>query len=510
MSIKRTLLTWLLVGLIAAGLVSGGVTYELVCKAQEELLHDELRQFALALEEGLPPIATGAKAGAGRRFARKSVVYELSDASGAIEYRSPGAPPLSQLMQEGFDHVSYPPGTWHVYAHPVGSRVLRVAQLSLPGHMLSTEAALLVLLPVLALIPVLGLLIVFAVRRSHAPLAALVAATARRDADNLDPLPLASVPEEILPLAKELNSLLARVGEAILSQRQFLSDAAHALRTPLTSLRLELGNLRIASGAALGIASTAAPGVVASTHAANTSVPARNPAAIAHALQRLDMMAEQASRLVSQLLNLAREEGAGARSRAEPVELRSLLTECIVAHLTLADHRRIDLGFTRALRATVLGEREPLLMMLGALVDNAIRYAPAGSVVDVAMDAVGDGIAFEIRDAGPGIPEPLLERVFDRFFRVEGGAIEGSTVEGSGLGLAVAKAIADRHGARISLRNREGGGLAARVEFPHCVPNAEPDAATLGAEAAPRERSDTHARMPHNVPEEISAPLSLS
>jgi two-component system OmpR family sensor kinase len=172
-------------------------------------------------------------------------------------------------------------------------------------------------------------------------------------------------------------------------------------------------------------------------------------------------MYRRASHLVTQLLRMARHEGGASAQRVQRVELDQLVKTCLADHLPLADKRRIDLGMVHDEPGILLGDAEALRILLDNLIDNAVRYTPPDGVVDVAVRTRAARILLEVSDTGPGIPAAMHERVFDRFYR-----IEGSGTEGSGLGLSIVRSIADRHGASVRVSNRPAGGTLIRVEFP--------------------------------------------
>jgi signal transduction histidine kinase len=163
------------------------------------------------------------------------------------------------------------------------------------------------------------------------------------------------------------------------------------------------------------------------------------------------------------MLRLSRQEAAGADGVAF-VDLQAQLRESINTLIGLADQRHIDLGFegppSAAEPVTLRCAPGDLRSLVDNLIENALRYTPQGGVVDVRLLREAGRIAVEVVDTGPGIPQELLPRVFDRFFRVP-----GTSAEGSGLGLSIAQAAAQRCGLSLTLRNRgDRSGLVARVE----------------------------------------------
>jgi two-component system, OmpR family, sensor kinase len=232
-----------------------------------------------------------------------------------------------------------------------------------------------------------------------------------------------------------VNGLLEQLRDALEHERAFLADAAHELRTPLTALDLQVQTL-LAAG----------------------SEPAR-----ASALDELRAGVARASRLVQQMLSLARHQ-RGSVDDAAPVALAGLVLEVVEELLPLADHRHIDLGAGRTDPASLRGDVDALRTLLRNLLDNAIRYTPEGGRVDVSLrlEPSDRHAVLEVADTGPGIAEHERPRVMDRFYRVPGTASSGS-----GIGLALVAAIAARHGGRVELDSGPGGaGLVVRVVLP--------------------------------------------
>jgi two-component system OmpR family sensor kinase len=185
------------------------------------------------------------------------------------------------------------------------------------------------------------------------------------------------------------------------------------------------------------------------------------PARLA-AYDDLEAGVERAAHLVDQLLTLARVEPEALATRAADCDLVALAKEAIVARGALAAEKRVDLGLAREAPVPVRGDPASLAILLSNLLDNALRYTPAGGKIDVAIDDGGGAAALTVADTGPGIPAEERDRVFDRFFR---GA--GNREPGSGLGLSIVKRIADAHHATITLdAPAQGSGLVVTVRFP--------------------------------------------
>jgi two-component system OmpR family sensor kinase len=431
-SIRRKLLLWLLSGLALAVVAAGARIYTQTLAEANELFDYHLTQMAASLPNDsfgpLPPSSSN------ELGAEDGLVVQIWDRNGLELYFSRPASKLPQRAELGFSTVETPRGRWRVYSALEQNNVVQVAQPMSVRQDLAAGMALRALVPLLALLPVLGILIWLTIGRGLQPLDRMAAALGRRTPDSLDPLPEEGLPREIRPLVQALNDLLARLARALESQKAFVADAAHELRTPLTAVQLQ----------------------IQLAERAQTSEEREQ------AFARLKRGQSRAAHLVQQLLTLARQEPGVAPQTQAPVELAELARLVVSEYAPLAADKRIDIGFSQDEQASVSGDFEALRVMLGNLVDNAIRYSPEGGSVDLALHRVDRKAVLEISDTGPGIPQEDRVRVFDRFYRRE-----ATYVSGSGLGLAIVKNIADRHRASIQLENRSPGpGLRVAVAFP--------------------------------------------
>jgi signal transduction histidine kinase len=328
---------------------------------------------------------------------------------------------------------------WRVYTIHLADRTVQSVQSADFRDEVVRGQALQSGLPVALLIPVSIVMLCFAIRASLRRLELVAQAAAHQDEHNLTHLPLEHVPAEIRPLVASVNRLLARMRCAFDAQRRFVHDAAHELRTPITALSLQLENLRAN---------------------ANTGTASEQFAQLEAGVARM-------KRLVEQLLRLARQEAIEGDC-TEAVEVVDLLREVVGEILPLADRRHIDVGFGACRSIVLRGDRTELRSVFHNLLDNAVRYTPIGGTVEIRVSDRNAAPIVEIVDTGPGIPEALLPRVFDRFFR-----IEGSETEGSGLGLAIARHAAARNRLQIELRNRHDcSGLIACVHIEAGAPSA--------------------------------------
>lgn len=287
------------------------------------------------------------------------------------------------------------------------------------------------LLPELLLVALSLLIVWFGVRSGLRPLDGLRHELAGRSHTDLRPLGT-DVPQEMQPMVQEINGLLQRLADSLDSQRNFVSDAAHQLRTPIAALQAQVE-------AALRDA----------------------PEAARPRLSGVRNACERLAHLVSQLLALARAEPSLAQTDPE-IELAEILHACAETWLPSAIARGIDLGFEVA-PARVRGNRLLLQELLGNLVDNALRHAPDGGAVTVACAADDGGrCRLTVEDNGPGIPRGEQEKIFERFYRPP-----GSRSDGCGLGLAIVRAIARQHGGQVGAeRSPRLGGALFTVSLP--------------------------------------------
>jgi signal transduction histidine kinase len=294
--------------------------------------------------------------------------------------------------------------------------------------------ALLEGLPITLLLPLALLILWIIVSAASRSLRAVARDVASQDERSPTELSLARVPDEIAPLVSAFNNLLSRVRSAFATQRRFVQDAAHELRTPMAAIGLQIENLR-------------------------AHVPAGEAT---ERFNQLEAGVTRAQHLIEQLLHLSRQDAPRVGGANERVDIEVLLRDSVSQLMVLADARRVDIGFEGGIAAVVVAPVAELRSVFDNLIDNALRYAPEGGVVDVKLHQVEGHAVVDVLDNGPGIPQAAMGRVFDRFFRVPGAAAGGS-----GLGLAIARTAAERHGLRIELRNRtDGPGLMARVHLP--------------------------------------------
>ncbi len=322
---------------------------------------------------------------------------------------------------------------WRVYYlhSPDGARLVAAGQKVYERDELVWGLTLGQLLPWLLVLPVLLGAMAWAVRQALAPMHRLSGQLAQRRADDLTPVQAPGAPTELQPLLDALNGLLARTAGLRERERRFTADAAHELRTPLAALRAQWDVYRRADDAGRS-----------------------------QAQARLEAGFERLDRLVAQLLALSRAEAAQDGLQRAPVDWTALAEQVLGDSLPLADRRHVELAChwppAGIAPFPLQGDAALLAVLLRNLVDNAVRYGAPGGLVSLRVDAD----ALEVGNDGPPVPPEVLAGLGERFARPAGQAETGS-----GLGISIARRIAQLHGLRLVHRPGPGGrGLVARLE----------------------------------------------
>ncbi|MGS5086402.1 ATP-binding protein [Hydrogenophaga sp. A37] len=434
-SIRARLLLWLISSVLITTLVVGFLTARLTWSgfnnvrdlgleqiAQTVMRHDE------AAPELPPPVITS------QTLADEDLdqfVSQIWDRSGRLVYSSLAdvGPPL---QPPGHHIVTWQGQSWRLYALPSELRTVQIAITTKirRRHFYSLTPWLMV--PLSLLVVTLGLLTNAGVNRALRPLEDLRHDLSQRSPEDLKSVNAVGLPDEIAPLADTLNQLLERVDQLITNQKRFLADAAHELNTPLAAIKLQAQLAR-----RLG------------------------PAEWPSALDELDAGIERATRLSSQLLQLARLEPGARQPLLGPVQLDDILREAVSAFSARAEHLGCDLGLAGASAVSLHGDPHALRTLVDNLIDNALNHATAPVRIDVSLRADTHWAVLEVSDTGLGIAPADRQRVMERFVRLAPG--DG---KGSGLGLSIVREIAELHGALVELDDTPGGGLTVRVRLP--------------------------------------------
>lgn len=406
------------------------------------------------LERGAEPAANPPN-----QFRLNSYSRQLScqiwSLDGRLIGRSSQAPaePLA-LSGTGFSERVINGERWRVYSHADDAKGIRV----LVGDNLSVRQGLIadlmtgLLIPFVAAIVALALLIWAAVGTGLAPLREIARRLRQRDPSDFQPLGVAQTNRELQPVVTAIDSLFRRLALLRENERHFIASAAHELQTPLAGLR---------------------------THA-QIALMAKDAQTRDKSLQRIQTSVDRTSRLVHQLLDLAREEAVIEQAASRWVRVGEVLAGLADELALQLERAEVGIRCTEAAsNAEILIDEGSFALSLRNLLDNAVSHSPSGSTIEVDCATQGDMAKVCVLDRGPGIPEAELGRVRERFVR--GTRAKG---HGSGLGLSIVELVMARAGAQLELSNRERGGLSAELVFPsrrvrsrraESVPHAQAD-----------------------------------
>ncbi len=434
-ALRTRLLGWLLAAIVAATLAQAGLAYMTALDQSDVIFDRHMQKMAQALTSGTALASSPPNVEVASDRAHEDFVVQMWNARGVPLFQSAAHQRLRQPARPGFSRIRALDGReYRLYSLAVPSLTVLVAQDEAARRDMARTLALRTILPTLPMAPLLAVIAWWVVSRSLAPVARLRTQMAARKVDELAPLSDPGLPAEIRPLILELNLLFERLRQAFDAQKVFVADAAHEMRSPLAALKIQLQGLQRAP-----------------------DDPTRELA-----IRRLAAGIDRAGHLVDQLLVLARQEASAAQGvQLSPIDLAQPGFLAISDTLASAQARQIDLGVHRAESVTMPGNPDSLRILVRNLLDNGVKYTPAGGTVDLSVHATSEGALVTVEDSGPGIPEKDRTRVLDRFYRASGA---GTT--GSGLGLAIVKAIAEMHHAVVTLdESQRLGGLRVRVAF---------------------------------------------
>ena len=438
-SLQIRLSLWLSLAILSIALIAGIIAFFSAFNEAHELQDDVLRQVATLFDRHHLPVPQEGDSGREADSDTESRVFvQLLSAPLSSSGSRVANPPLAlpQNLRDGMQTVSIGNETYRVLVRTLGSgERLAVAQDTAVRDEIARDSSLRTLMPFLILVPILLLVVAVLVRKIFKPVADLSIEIDQRGEQELHPIAPEPLPAEIRPFVGAINRLLGRVEQSMDAQRRFVADAAHELRSPLTALSLQAERL------------------------ADTEMSAN-----AHErLNTLRQGIERGRTLLDQLLALARAQ-ASAITPNTTVSVQQVYRRVLEDLMPLAEAKGIDIGVVSDLDAQVLANEVDLITLVKNLVDNAIRYTPAGGRVDLSVLDTNGVTTLVVEDSGPGIPEAERERVFDPFYRVL-----GSDEIGSGLGLSIVQTISARVGAKVSLgfaNDQSRSGLRVTVTFP--------------------------------------------
>jgi two-component system sensor histidine kinase QseC len=364
--------------------------------------------------------------------------FQIWDSGGKqLLARSANAPDATLgPLDEGFHDVNHARYRWrnYVYRDLHLNRWIVVAERIDIRYSLAEEVVLESLLPIVMAIPLSALIIWLAVGVGLRPLRELALQIRRKKVDDLSPIQLEKIPKELTTVVSNTNALLVRLETAFSREQRFSADAAHELRTPISVLKVHLHNLKQRIG--------------------------NNDEDINLLTEGVERMAH----LIEQILALYRTSPDQAAVKFEDVELTTLVQEIIARDYQQFESKQQRIEFEGD-KYLIKGNQFALETLVQNLLSNANKYTPVGGDIGVSISQDGSDVVLKIEDSGPGIPAEMYERVFERFYRLNGDQ-HNTDILGCGLGLTIVKDIATMHGAQIQLGHSEfEQGLSVAVRF---------------------------------------------
>lgn len=424
--------------IIVAG-IAGVFSFFSTLDEAHEMQDDMLFQIAgLAGQQQLTPTrqADATRLADGDRDSHVIIQRLTGPRTGQAEDQDGGLD-LPDRLAEGLHTVEVNRKTYRVLVRTMASgERIAIAQETNFRDEIARDSALRTLMPFLILIPILVLMVTNLTRTMFRPVTDLSRNIDRRSVEDLNPVPDHDLPAEVHPFIVAINHLLARAAQSRETQRRFVADAAHELRSPMTALSLQAERLDDAD----------------------------MPDPTRERLAALRQGIRRNRSLLDQLLSLAKAQSTTNDAPPSKVFVPDLYRLTLEDLMPLAESRQVDVGVTQVHDIVITASALDMKTLVRNLVDNAIRYTPPGGHVDLSARMTEDSVELCVSDTGPGIPPEDRERVFDPFYRVL-----GNEQLGSGLGLAIVKAIVARLGATINLdfANAESRtGLKVVVRIP--------------------------------------------
>jgi two-component system sensor histidine kinase QseC len=440
-SLQGRLLVLVLGVMVSVWLATAAMTWFDVRHELDELLDGHLAQAAallVAQQARESDEERAVDAPSLHRYAPK-VAFQVFH-EGRLTLRSANASTVpmvqpAQRFRAGFRTVEIDGVAWRVFAAHGAEQDVQVYV----GEQVSSRLSILLavlrgtLWPMLVALPLLALAAWWAVYRGVGSLRRLSQVLREREPQALNPVVLDDAPSEMVPMLAALNRLFERIGTLMETERRFTADAAHELRTPIAAIRAQ----------------------------AQVAIAENDDARRRHALQATLEGCDRAARLVEQLLTLSRLE-AGAAPALAAVDLSGLVRRVVSDLAPHGLHKQQTIEVDAAEPCPVNGDETLLAVLVRNLVDNAIRYCPSHATVKVTVSRQAGHVRLKVDDSGPGMGEPDMQRMGERFFRVI-----GSGQGGSGLGWSIVRRIATVHAAQVRLgRSDMLGGLSIEVDWP--------------------------------------------
>lgn len=372
----------------------------------------------------------------GHKYERK-IAFQLRSVKEGVVLRSESAPEFAlSLTRNGYSETLIGDQLWHVFSISTenGDYVIHAGQRDDIRRALVESLASQQLLAMLLALPVLGLVIWLIVSRTLKPVNRLKEQLASREAGYLQPLPLDNLPEEALPIVQQINVLFELLEQAFANERNFTSDASHELKTPLAGMMTQL---QVAQKA--------------------TDEGMRN-----QALQKCQQAVMRMTHMVQQLLTLSRVQHHNVQLTKQMIDVYQVMIDAISDIEFSAHEKQIEIELRGDEGIAIEANPQLLNILFRNLLDNAIKYTPAGGRVSIALGREKQKVWLSIEDSGPGVADEDYERITQRFYRCVETA---QAAEGSGLGLSIVQRIMRLHDADIAFSKADLGGLKVVLRF---------------------------------------------
>ena len=439
-SIRSKIVFTLVSALFVAGFVASWATYYSTRSEFSAIFDSQLKHTAMEIvESGAIDVSRITLVGQSPQL---NLFVQIYDAHENRIYMSQHRSPLPVAEVVGFSDVKLDSGEeWRQYTSTVGTRIIQVAQPMDVRDKLAVSAAMRIVQPMLVLIPFLAIAIWFVIVQSLQPRSRAARGVPMRSPSYLEPIVIKNLPYELKSLVGAINNLLRRLSESLNAQQRFASDAAHELRTPLAAIKLQAQLLSRCK-----------------------------PEDKAKYAARLQQGVARATRLVEQLLTIARLDPENADKPMSEVDLAAVASSAVEELSQSARDKAITLT-ARAEPLTMMGMPDAIHLMVVNLADNAIRYTPENGRIEIGVKQKGNDAVITVTDDGPGIAPEERERVFERFYRAL-----GTKVSGTGLGLAIVSRIVAMHNGTIRITDgfarlaHDGSGEGFGAQFVVTLP----------------------------------------
>jgi two-component system OmpR family sensor kinase len=429
-SLKTRLSYWISAAILSVAIIAASFTFVSAFEEAHELQDDVLQQMATLFDRySLTP-----DDGALTPLASSQLEFQISLQQLGVTSTNTGLA-LPDDLNDGFHTLDLQSQSWRVFVHTLSStQRIALAQDTAIRDEIAYETALHTLMPLLVLIPILLFLLNYIVDKILSPIRVLAHDIDSQTEPPAQLISTTQLPSEIVPFVEAINRLLSKNSQVIASQKRFIADAAHELRSPITALSLQAQRLE----------------------KTDLTDDARQK------LNALQAGINRSIHLLEQLLSMARQQDISTQQQVQ-VSLKALFVEVIEELYPLVEAKHIDLGFNQDNDAQLNGNPTRLKTLIHNLLDNAIRYTPNAGKIDLSIIETAQYIRLSIQDSGPGIAQEERLKVFEPFYRVL-----GSNEYGSGLGLAIVASIVQKMNASISLEptdKKANSGLTVSVVF---------------------------------------------